>query len=61
MLFKNKYRARIEDKLIELVMQRAYLQEEKEKVSVLIPKEKVRYILLIADCEVKIELLRSLL
>jgi hypothetical protein len=59
--FKNKYRARIEDKIIDTIMQRAYLQTEKEKVGNLNTKEIVHHIILIDECEKRIELLRSLL
>ena len=60
-LFRNKYKARIEARIVDLVMQRAFLKAEEANISSLKPKERVHFIILRSECEKKIELLKSLL
>jgi len=60
-LFKSKYRARIEAKIVELVIQHNLYKDTEEKISILEPKERIHFVILRKDCEKQIELLRSLL
>ena len=62
MIFKSKYRRRIEEKIIELYQERLnILFEASNKKHLLTTKEQVHYIVLKAEYDKKIELLRSLL
>jgi hypothetical protein len=60
-LFKNKYRTRIEKKIVELLLQRAQYKAEEQKINNLKPAERIHFIILRTECEKKINLLRDLL
>ena len=60
-LFKNRYRRRIEKKIVELTMKQVILKSEEDKISSLKPTDRVCYIIMRKECEKKIELLKSLL
>jgi FKBP-type peptidyl-prolyl cis-trans isomerase (trigger factor) len=60
-IFKNKYRTRIEKKIVELLLQRNQYKIEEQKISNLKPAERIHFIVLRAECEKQVELLRGLL
>ena len=61
-LFKSKYRTRIEAKIVELAVERAFYKDREVKaIHELNQKDRVHFIVLRGDCESKIKLLKSLL
>ena len=61
-IFKSKYLIRIEKKIIDLEVQKAYLKSEEVKnASHLNTTDRVHYIVLRSECDKKISLLRELL
>jgi hypothetical protein len=60
-LFKSKYLDRIEEKIIDLELQKYFLKKEEESVSILKPAERVSFIVKRQEADSQIKLLKSLL